>query len=101
MTGEQLCKAAHDGDAAKVSTLLSAQGAQSFINYQDANGCTPLHLSAFSGHEAVTEKLIAARCNVDLQAETGLTSLHVAAGKWFEDIIAQLFAARCNVDLLM
>jgi hypothetical protein len=32
MTGQQLCEAASDGDAAKVSTLLSTQGAQSFIN---------------------------------------------------------------------
>ena len=35
MTGEQLWDAARDGDAEKVSTLLSTQDAQSFINYQD------------------------------------------------------------------
>jgi hypothetical protein len=40
MTGQQLCETAGDGDAAKVHTLLSTQCAQSFINYQDANGCT-------------------------------------------------------------
>jgi hypothetical protein len=40
MTGQQLLEAACDGDAAKVGTLLSTQGAQSFINYQDANGAT-------------------------------------------------------------
>jgi hypothetical protein len=32
MTGQQLCEAARDGDEAKVSTLLSTQGAQPFIN---------------------------------------------------------------------
>jgi ankyrin repeat protein len=63
MTGQQLCKAALDGDAAKVSTLLSTQGAQSFINYQDANGHTPLHEAARIGHEAVIKQLIDARCN--------------------------------------
>ena len=45
MTGQQLWEAARDGDAAKVkvkvSKLLSTQGAQSFINYQDADGHTP------------------------------------------------------------
>ena len=41
MTGTQLSEAARDGDAAKVSTLLSTQGVQSFINYQDENGATP------------------------------------------------------------
>jgi hypothetical protein len=65
MTGQQLGKAAHDGDAAKVSTLLPTQGALSFINYQDAHGSTPLHLAAQHGHAAVTEKLLEARCNVD------------------------------------
>ncbi len=40
MTGQQLCEAALVGDAANVGTLLSTQGAQSFINYQDARGCT-------------------------------------------------------------
>jgi hypothetical protein len=42
MTGQQLLGAVRDGDAAKVSTLLSTQGAQSFINYQDERGFTPL-----------------------------------------------------------
>ena len=71
MMGQQLCKAAHGGDAAKVSTLLSTQGAQSFINYQGARGATPLFLAAGKGHAAVTEQLIAARCNVDVQMEGG------------------------------
>ena len=66
MTGQQLWAAARHGHAAKVRTLLSTQGAQSFINYQDPNGTTPLHLAADRGHEAVAQELIAARCSVDL-----------------------------------
>ena len=49
MTGQQLWEAARDGDAAKVSTLLSTQDAQSFINYQDVLGVTPLHGAVFEG----------------------------------------------------
>ena len=49
MTGTQLWDAARDGDAAKVSTLLSTQGAQSFINYQDEDGVTPLFYSTYNG----------------------------------------------------
>ena len=67
MTGQQLCEAAADGDAAKVRTLLSTQGAQSFINYQDALGNTPLHAAASNGDEVITKQLIAALCSVDLQ----------------------------------
>ena len=53
MTGQQLCEAALVGDAAKVGTLLSTQGAQSFINFQDARGYTPLH---FVDHPAVEDR---------------------------------------------
>ncbi len=82
MTGQQLWNAAGDGDAAKVSVLLSTQGAQSFINYQDVLGCTPLRVAAKEGHAAVTEQLIAARCSVDLQDELGGTPLHAAAAAY-------------------
>ena len=61
MTGQQLCEAACDGDAAKVSALLSTQGAQSFISYQCANGYTPLHAAAYNGRSAITKQLIVAR----------------------------------------
>jgi hypothetical protein len=40
MMGQQLCEAALHGDAAKVSTLLSRQDAQSFIDHQDKDGVT-------------------------------------------------------------
>jgi hypothetical protein len=66
MTGKQLWDAALDGDAAKVGTLLSTQGAQSFINYLNANGTTPLYMAAQNGHASVTKQLIEARCNIDL-----------------------------------
>jgi hypothetical protein len=46
MTGLQLCEAALIADTAKVSTLLSRQGVQSFINYQGECGLTPLHCAA-------------------------------------------------------
>ena len=99
MTGQQLWEAASDGDAAKVSTLLSTQGAQSLINYQDAQGVTPLYIAAEKGHATVTEHLIAACCNVDLQDAMGYTPLHIAAGSGHESVVKQLLAARCNIDL--
>ena len=33
-----------------------------------------LHIAAYGGHEAVTEKLLAIRCNVDLQLKGGCTT---------------------------
>ena len=61
MTGQQLCEAARAGDAAKVSTLLSTQAAQSFINYQDADGATPLFFAASKGHEAAVTSIFRTR----------------------------------------
>ena len=61
MTGQQLWEAARDGNAAKVRELLSTQGAQSFINYQDEQGATPLHMAVYAGHAAVKKQLLAAR----------------------------------------
>jgi hypothetical protein len=65
MTGTQLLDAARDGDTATVRTLLSASGAQSLINYQDAQcGSTALLYAAYKGLASVTEHLLAARCKV-------------------------------------
>ena len=98
-TVKQLLDAAREGDAAKVSALLSTEGAQSLINYQDTQGATPLYVAAQKGHAAVTEQLIAACCNVDLQDAIGYTPLHIAARSGHESVAEQLLAARCNIDL--
>ena len=95
----RLWDAARDGDAAKVSTLLSTQGAESFINCQNSRGATPLHAAAWHGREAVTKQLLAARCSVDLQDVEGATPLHNAALNGHEAVTKQLIAARCSVDL--
>ena len=47
----------------------------------------------------ITEQLIAARCNVDLQDAKGCTPLHFAAHHGHAAVTTQLLAARCNVDL--
>jgi hypothetical protein len=74
MSGAQLCGAARDGDTAQVGMLLSTQGAQFFINYQNARGTTLLFFGAKNGYPAVTTQLIAARCNVDLPMKNGTTA---------------------------
>ena len=71
--------AARDGDTVTVRTLLSTAGAQSWINYQDENGATPLSIAAFNGHASVTEQLIKSRCNIELQTKNGPTPLYFAA----------------------
>jgi ankyrin repeat protein len=50
-------------------------------------------------HAVVTNQLLDARCNVDLQAEDGPTPLHAAATHGHAAVTEKLIAARCNVDL--
>jgi ankyrin repeat protein len=89
-----------DGDTATVETMLSTSGAQSLINYQEAeHGATPLHCAAGEGHASVTAQLIAARCNVDLQDKNGATPLFLTAQFGHASITGQLLAARCNMDV--
>ena len=99
VTGPQLLQAASHGDTSKVRTLLSVEGAQSFINYQDATGTTPLNMAARRGHAPVAELLIAARCNVDLHDTEGYTPIHRAAFEGHEVVADKLILAHCNLDL--
>ena len=86
MTGAKLSHAVRQGDAATVRTLLSMRGPQSFMNYQDAFGYTPLHHAAGFGNEAITKQLITGHCQVDLQTKNGWTPLHVAAHQGHEAV---------------
>ncbi len=99
VTGPQLFRAASHGDTSTVRTLLSVEGAQSLINYQNANGTTPLNMAARHGHARVTELLIASCCNVDLHDKDGYTPLHRAAGGDHEVVADKLKEAQCNLDL--
>ena len=99
MTGKKLFDASSRGDKVTVRTLLSTPRAQSFINYQNEVGCTPLYIAALKGHAPVTEQLIEARCNVDLQQKNGCTALFVAAHQGHAAILEQLIKVDCKVDL--
>jgi len=65
----------------------------------ECDGSTSLHLAAYQGHETVINKLILAKCNVDLQAKNGATPLHIALFSGHGSVTQQLIAARCNVYL--
>ena len=96
--GNELLEVSMWDDCAKVSTLLSSRGAQSFLNYQNENGFTPLHAATVNEHVNVTELLIGARCNVNATTETGRTPLIGAAQNGLTAIAQLLIGARCNVD---
>jgi ankyrin repeat protein len=113
--GLELFQTACGGDACKTQTLLSASNVQSYINYTDVKGRTPLYKAASQGDTLIVAQLIAAHsnveftrllieahCNVDHALKTigAPKPLHVAAVEGHADVIKQLIAARCygNVD---
>ncbi len=64
--GKDLIEASIEGDSVKVETLLSSQGVESFINYQNKHGVTPLQYVTVNDQENVTKLVIEARCNINL-----------------------------------
>jgi ankyrin repeat protein len=56
-------------------------------------------LTAEYGHESVTEKLVAARCKVDLQDKNGDTPLHETVIVGHQAVTKQLIEALCNIDV--
>ncbi len=46
---------------------------------QTNDGSTPLYIKAFFGHSEITEQVIEAHTNLDLQHENGYTPLMIAA----------------------
>jgi ankyrin repeat protein len=69
--GNDLIEASRAGDCAKVETLLASQGVESFINYQNEDGFTPLHCSTTNDQLSVTKLLIEPHCNVNVTSRFG------------------------------
>jgi len=99
--GSELFQAASSGNVSMTQALLSATGAQSYIDYTDGLGRTSLFKAASNGHIPIVAHLMAARCSINLATATGATPLSVAARKGHVTIVSQLITARCNVDLAM
>jgi len=100
--GLELFQAVGRRDAGKIQTLLSASTVQSYINYTDEKGRTPLFRAAAQGDTLIVAQLIAAHSNVDLAKTTdGTTPLFIAAQNGHASVARQLIEARCNVDLAL
>lgn len=77
---KDMIKAAKNGDAAKVRTLLDTD--LTLINALDTDGSTPLHCAAWKGHEEVATALLDAGADVNAHNQNthwGTTPLHAAA----------------------
>jgi hypothetical protein len=97
--GHQLYDAARDDKTRNVRTLLSKPNAQSFINWQDQTGATPIYAAAEEGHMEVVKELIGARCDINRCRKDGTTPIYTAAYLGHTGVAEQLIAARCDINL--
>jgi ankyrin repeat protein len=102
-TGRDLFQAGSSGNALIAQPLLSAIGAQSYINYTDGDGCTPLFKTASHGYAVIVAQLMTASCSINLATTKGLTPLLVAdrVSEGHTNIVSHLITARCNVDIAL
>jgi ankyrin repeat protein len=100
--GSDLFEAACINDTTMVQTLLSASGAQSYINYTDVDGRTPIFQAASKGYTSIVSQLIAARSNVHLaKTANEVTPLYVAAQNGHAAVVGKLLAAGSKVDIAL
>ena len=99
--GSDLFETACINDTTMVQTLLSVSDAQSYINYTDVHGRTPIFQAASKGHTFIVSQLIVARSNVHLvKTADVVTPLFVVTQNGHADVVAQLIATSCGINLV-
>ncbi|XP_042136124.1 serine/threonine-protein kinase TNNI3K isoform X4 [Peromyscus maniculatus bairdii] len=81
----------------KAAEVLLKHGAN--INAQDAVFFTPLHISAYYGHEQVTSVLLKFGADVNVSGEVGDRPLHLASAKGFFNIVKLLIEEGSRADV--
>ncbi|GAX22283.1 hypothetical protein FisN_22Hh073 [Fistulifera solaris] len=96
-SGKEIRKAAASGDLRALSAMLEMK--PEFIDAQDSNGWSALHLAARSGHEEVVLYLLEHGCNAALETSNGRSALDIVYGKHGADhpvakLLEEVFESR-------
>jgi ankyrin repeat protein len=86
-----------DSGRATTDDTASSSGPRTDPNRRDAQGRTPLHLSAFDGDLAAVKRLIAAGADLDATVADGSTPLMMAAFKGHRELAQALLSAGADV----
>jgi ankyrin repeat protein/HEAT repeat protein len=100
--GDAICKAARDGDLAKVKAMLEKNpalvGSRSSKADEFNSGGMPLHWAVVKDHREVAAFLLAHGADINAKTSIGLTPLHVAADKGLKDMVVFLLAHKAAID---
>ena len=69
------------------------------LNYQDANGYSPLHYSSELGNIKIVEMLTKAKCNINIKTKDNKTPLHLSAIKGKYDIFKFLIENNADINV--
>lgn len=69
------------------------------VNEQDAEGLTPLMVSAIAGDSDMVQLLLESRAEPNIQALNGMTALHAAAFHGRESVMLRLLTAGANPNI--
>jgi len=99
--GNALCTAAWTGELDKVIDLLSHPQSDTYVNFPNSRGQTPLYCAARQGFLEIVAKLVNnTECQIDYQVgDHGGTALHAASFAEKPEIVALLIVSGANVLL--
>jgi ankyrin repeat protein len=91
-----ICRAARDGDFAKVQSLL--HGDPKLVSASDGTGSTPLDRAASQGHADIVRLLLANHADVNARNNEGMTPLYGAAQGGYTEVAILLLASKADVN---
>lgn len=94
--GQDILRAARDGDLAVVESLLAADAGNAAV--ADGRRNTALHFAAEGGHGEIAHRLLAAGADLEARDVDGDTALHWAAASDRPEMIELLLDAGAEID---
>jgi ankyrin repeat protein len=91
-----ICRAAWDGDLAKVRNQLRDD--PQLVSARDVTGGTPLDRAATTGHADIVRLLLANHADVNARNNDGMTPLYGAAENGYTEVAILLLASKADVN---
>jgi ankyrin repeat protein len=100
---QKLIEYAKNGNLEAIQSLFSTYHCSSIVNCKSKNDelgdedWTPLHFSAWKGHESVVSYLLDNGADIHAKRSTGRTSLYLASAYGHESVVSLLLSKGANI----